>query len=353
MPDALEMSPRLRQHLELVRRHLLALRDALALAYALGRILVLPRLPCLCDRSEGPLVLRECKYEASELPTPFVCPLTHIIDIVRFASISPDMVRGRALPGQGCSYSLRAYLPIGLVTLVRHASVLTVALSPPSRWCALQATAHMPHRPGAASVTFRESSFLANPLTPVHARKKNATVVKIVPDSAAMREAQARGEAALLLGTSDEQARAALGGGSPYAPGLVRASDAAVLHLTSAEGVFGGFVEVNARAAFEEMIGRSAMLFGSWCCSSWYKPSGSIEYVAPQPTLSLPQGCGVASPLTANGSQAALDHPNPQLRRACAEQQQARLAQARGPTALEYRLKRGREGRDGYYEHVL
>jgi hypothetical protein len=93
------MSPRLRQHLELVRRHLLALRDALALAYALGRILVLPRLPCLCDRSEGPLVLRECKYEASELPTPFVCPLTHIIDIVRFASISPDMVRRCALRG--------------------------------------------------------------------------------------------------------------------------------------------------------------------------------------------------------------------------------------------------------------
>ena len=73
---------------------------------------------------------------------------------------------------------------------------------------------------------------------------------------------------------------------------------------------------------------------------------------APEPTLSLPQGCGMASPLTANGSEAALDHPDHQLRRACAEQQQARLARARGPVPLEYRLKGGREGRDGYYERA-
>jgi hypothetical protein len=198
-------------------------------------------------------------------------------------------------------------------------------------------------------VTFRESSFLANPLTPLHVRT-NVTTVQVVPSAASMRAAHARGEAAIVLGTSDAQARAALGSSS--APGLVRATDAPVLHLTSAEGVFGGFVEQSARIAFEEMIGRSAMLFGSWCCSSWYKPSGSIEYVAPQPTLSLPQGCGIASPLTANGSEAAEDHPDLQLRRTCAEQQQARLAQARGPVALEYQLKEGREGRDGYYKHV-
>ena len=67
VPTAIELSPRLRQHMELMRRHMLALRDALALAAMTRRTLVLPRLPCLCDRSEGPLVLRECKYEASEV----------------------------------------------------------------------------------------------------------------------------------------------------------------------------------------------------------------------------------------------------------------------------------------------
>ena len=60
VPDALNMSPRLRAHLELVRRHVLATRDAMALAAALKRILVLPRYPCLCDRSEGPNIIETC-----------------------------------------------------------------------------------------------------------------------------------------------------------------------------------------------------------------------------------------------------------------------------------------------------
>jgi hypothetical protein len=58
---AVQMSPRLRAHLELVRRHLLALRDAMAIAVVLNRTLILPRFPCLCDRSEGPLALRDCR----------------------------------------------------------------------------------------------------------------------------------------------------------------------------------------------------------------------------------------------------------------------------------------------------
>lgn len=306
VPDALAMSPRLRQHLELVRRHLLALRDALALAYATKRVLVLPRLPCLCDRSEGPLVLRECKYEASELPTPFVCPLTHIVDIVRFASISPDM-----------------------------------------------ATSHMPFmgRRGIASVRFRESSFLTNPLTPEHVRT-NVTSVRIVSDAAAMRRAQANGEVALLRGSSDAQARAALGGGTPFVRGLMRGAEARVLRLESAEGIFGGFVEPSARGEFEAMIAQSSLPYGSWCCSSWYKPSGSIEYVAPTPTLMLERGCGTASPLEGGGGAAAAGQTDAKLAETCAERQAARERMDRGPALLEYRLKAGREGRDGYYEHA-
>merc|ERR1712167_217653 len=79
----------------MIRRHILALRDAMALALLTRRTLVLPRLPCLCDRSEGPTVLRECKYEASDLPVPFPCPLTHLFDIVRFESVRRPL-RGRA-----------------------------------------------------------------------------------------------------------------------------------------------------------------------------------------------------------------------------------------------------------------
>ena len=300
MPDALNMSPRLRQHLELVRRHILALRDALALAYATDRILVLPRLPCLCDRSEGPLVLRECRYEASELPTPFVCPLTHIFDIVRFASISPDMAN--FIPYRG--------------------------------------------RPGVATVTFRESSFLSNPLTP-HSVRTNHKRVHIVRDAAAMRAARARGEASLLRGTSDVQAAAALNGSSAEG-GL---ADAPVLVLESAEGVFGGFVSAERRFAFENMVGQSSMLTGSWCCASWYKPSGSVDFVPPNPTLALPRGCGTASPWESDGAGAAASEPpDSALRAACIEQQERRTRSQRGPVKLEYELRLGKEGVDGYFK---
>ena len=63
VPTALRLSPRLRAHLELVRRHILALRDAIVVALLLKRTLILPRLSCLCDRSESPLVLPSCISE--------------------------------------------------------------------------------------------------------------------------------------------------------------------------------------------------------------------------------------------------------------------------------------------------
>lgn len=106
VPDALELSPRLRQHLEMVRRHILALRDAMALAFITKRILVLPRLPCLCDRSEGPTVLRECRYEASDLPVPFPCPLTHLFDIVRFSSVRTLPTTPALLKRSGAPHAL-------------------------------------------------------------------------------------------------------------------------------------------------------------------------------------------------------------------------------------------------------
>jgi arabinosyltransferase len=87
VPDALRLSPRLAQHLELIRRHYLALRDAFALAYILKRKVILPRLPCMCDRSEAPSVLRDCTYEGSGLQLPYDCPLTHIFDVFQATAL--------------------------------------------------------------------------------------------------------------------------------------------------------------------------------------------------------------------------------------------------------------------------
>ena len=286
VPDALQLSPRLRQHLELARRHILALRDAMALAMATGRTLILPRLPCICDRSEGPLVLKTCKYEASELPMPFTCPLTHLFDIARFAQI-----RDR------------------------------------------------PERLGR--IDFRESSFLDNPLTPQDVRVGHVPVT-IATDAAALRDAHGRGEAAILHGTSDAQANEA----------LIAHASAKVLRLRSAEGVFGGWTDVRARNTFEAVVTSSTILAGSWCCTSWYKPSGSINYATPAPTLALPSGCGSKGSVAAGADGGgALPNAPPAQRQECTRLQGERR-RSQQPFEFVYELSKGREGQDGYYRLV-
>ena len=79
------------------------------------------------------------------------------------------------------------------------------------------------------------------------------------------------------------------------------------------------------------MISRSSLLSGSWCCSSWYKPSGSFDYAAPPRTLLLPPECGAAD----GGAPAA-----------CAELQAWRRA-AQRPFRFNYVPRPG--NRDGYY----
>ena len=50
--EAIARSARLRVNVELMRRQLHALRDALAIAVVLNRTLILPHFDCMCDRSE-------------------------------------------------------------------------------------------------------------------------------------------------------------------------------------------------------------------------------------------------------------------------------------------------------------
>jgi hypothetical protein len=60
------------------------LRDAFALAQALGRILVLPEMLCFCDRYWW--LTHACRMPGAEsMPLPFQCPLDHIFDIGRWS----------------------------------------------------------------------------------------------------------------------------------------------------------------------------------------------------------------------------------------------------------------------------
>ena len=118
-----------------------------------------------------------------------------------------------------------------------------------------------------------------------------------------------------------------------------------VLRLASTEGVFGGWTDERQRALFEAIIGQSSILSGSWCCSSWYKPSGSFNYAVPRSTQLLPAGCGkVGAPA---GGAASRDAPA-ELKQQCAAARAQRLL-SQLPFEFYYVLAHGKDGRDGYF----
>jgi len=249
VPDALRQSPRLQAHLELVRRHLLALRDALALARILNRTLILPALPCLCDRSEGPSIIPGCTFEASDLTLPYFCPIAQIVDLPRFLAMRPRASGGVRGPG-------------GLLP-----GLLPARATPAAEW---------------RGIELRESAFLRNPRTHATVTRGEARV-RVARDAPHAGELRAAGELVVLEGSSDAQLRAGLG-----------AHAAPRLHLESAEGVFGGWTDDAHHRDFETLIAHH-LSGGSWCCSSWYKPSGSFDWSFPAPTTLLRDGCGSAS----------------------------------------------------------
>ena len=65
------------------RRFLLALRDALALAHALNRTLVLPAPHCLCDRFDS-------SPSFTPLPSSLFSPLTAPVPIPQYPPLSPS-----------------------------------------------------------------------------------------------------------------------------------------------------------------------------------------------------------------------------------------------------------------------
>ena len=130
---------------------------------------MLPALPCLCDRSEGPSIIPGCTFEASDLKLPYFCPIAHIVDLPRFLSMRP-----RASGG---------------------------VLGPSGR------PAHAT-RPGNArdisGIELRESAFLRNPRTHASVARGEATV-RVARDAAHAASLAATGELAVLEGSSDAQ----------------------------------------------------------------------------------------------------------------------------------------------------
>ena len=79
---ALHYAPRLAAHMELVDRHIYAMKQALAVARALKRELIMPRLLCLCERAQQPWdVLPACIKTGTTTALPFVCPMENFLNV--------------------------------------------------------------------------------------------------------------------------------------------------------------------------------------------------------------------------------------------------------------------------------
>ena len=244
------------------------------------------------------MVLPQCTTEASDFNLPFVCPPSHI-------------------------FSLDA-----LVALGRPLDAAAAATRDAPSWVP---------PPG---VRVREAGFLTSPYTSA-ALRRDERLVRIADNASHAAALRASGEAALAPMTSDVQARAALRDWLIDGNSLHRTR---VLRLEHAEGIFGGWAvapapgdwdaaTADARDRFERLVHLSSVSGSSWCCSSWYKPSGSFPFAAPPPTELLPRGCGLSEADDERRSSCATKH----TRRREAQRRQ-RLEYVRDPAS-----------KDGYY----
>lgn len=72
--------PWVSSHMRLVAHHLLSLRNAMALAEALGRTLIVPKLTCHCDRYWFPII-NSCRSPGADLKRPFVCTMDMLFNL--------------------------------------------------------------------------------------------------------------------------------------------------------------------------------------------------------------------------------------------------------------------------------
>lgn len=92
-------------HMRMESRQRLLLRDAFALAHALGRILVLPHMTCFCDRYWW--LVHACRMPGAEsMPLPIECPLDHIFDMGRWYDENLEFREARFLDNSRTPYNV-------------------------------------------------------------------------------------------------------------------------------------------------------------------------------------------------------------------------------------------------------
>ena len=274
--EARRRSVRLRANLELMRRQLHALRDALALAYVLNRTLVLPHFDCLCDRSELVDYVPSCVYPGAPpgLAFPRKCSTHFVLNIhklqyflepARYAASAPWTTRKPAPP-----LSLRAH---SFLADPRTASAITDA---PQRVRVLG-------RPPPIDEAHWPVSRCSAPHDRTCSSVLGAGDAAFDPAAAALGagdgEPAAPGALSLRRGATNREVLRLLD-----APAV---RSARLVTLDDAEGAFGGWESDFEQAAGFANLESFFLLGGDWCCSSREANVGRLYPVDP-PRLRVP-----------------------------------------------------------------
>ena len=246
---ALWYAPRLAAHMELVDRHVYAMKQALAVARVLGRELVMPRLLCLCERAQSPFdVIPECVKKGTTTALPFVCPMENFLNVEELEGLWATADDGFVQTWGGADTRGRP----------GARSSPYVVLRP---WTLLNATFH----PAAAAALARGVA--------------TAQVHWHALGTAAAADTEAAASALPVrvpYGLTDVQLRAALGG-----------VEAPLLHLGALEGpAFGGWEEQRDGNEFEEEVRKwvipgESRFSGTWCCTHTHYQAGTLLYKNP------------------------------------------------------------------------
>ena len=254
--EGLARSLRLQQNIELMRRQLHALRDALAVAFLLNRTLILPHFDCLCDRSELVDYIPSCVFPGAPatLAFPLKCSTHFVLNIHKLLYLVDPLAVGfpphRSIDPR-ISLRAHAFLSDARTDPAILSSSSSVQVSGPPAPLEAAPRCSAPHERNCRP-----------PLVDQQARERELASA----DAAWQQRRQQREEhigpppAELRRGATDEQILDVLGTASMRATRLLRLSDA--------EGLFGGWRAQPDKGAVFNLLEGHFMLGGDFCCTS-------------------------------------------------------------------------------------
>ena len=274
-------SVRLRQNVELMRRQLHALRDALGIAFLLNRTLVLPHFDCLCDRSELVDYIPSCVFPGapSRLSFPRKCSTHFVLNIHKLLYITEPSAHGLASVGgvHAPPIPLRAH------SFLADTRTDAAILQSSQRVAVTGAPAPLERSPRCSAPRDRKCQ---QPLADTAARAAviaRSDVQRVrVPVATDGRDDSSEGDDAsrvvLRRGATNVDVLRTLGTPEMRSKRLLRLSDA--------EGVLGGWETDRAHGMVFQTLEQYFLLGGDWCCTSRRANDGRLYPVDP-PRLRL------------------------------------------------------------------